>query len=78
MELLMDNFQSMIVELRRTTIRTVLDGLNNDPTPGWAQVARGLLSDFADVLNTEDSAVDQSTLDALNEINSQLKLTGTD
>lgn len=74
----MNDFQSMIVELRKTTIRTVLNGLNNEPSPGWAQVARGLLNDFADVLNTEDSAVDQTTLDALNEINSQLKLTGTD
>lgn len=72
----MDDFQKMIVELRNETIAAVLAGLRSDPTPGWAQVARGLLSDNADILAESDDAVSQETLDILNDINEQLKLTG--
>ena len=72
----MDEFQKVIIELRNETINSVLNGLRNDPTPGWAQVARGLLNDNADILAESDDAVSQETLDVLNRITEELKLTG--
>ena len=72
----MDPFQQLIVDLRNETINTVLNGLRNDPTPGWAQVARGLLNDNADILAESDDQVSQETLDILNKITEELKLTG--
>ena len=71
-----NNLLQLITELRIKTIRTILEGLDNDPSPGWAQVARGILADHKDLLNVEDDQVDESTLKVLEEIN--LRLTGTD
>lgn len=72
----MDQYTQMILDLRIATVRAILDGLANDPTPGWAQVARGILTDNKDILNVENDDVDEETLKALEEIN--LRLTGTD
>ena len=72
----MDSFQQMIIELRGETLKAVLNGLREDPTPGWATIARGLLNDYRDILDVADDAVDQDTLDALNDITEQLRLSG--
>ena len=73
----MDNdFQQMIVTLRNETMNAVLTGLRENPSPGWATIARGLLNDNADVLAESDDAVSAETLEILNKINAELKLTG--
>ena len=72
----MDDFQKMVIELRSETMKAVLDGLRNEPTPGWATIARGLLNDYRDILDVADDAVSQETLDVLNDITEQLRLSG--
>ena len=69
-----DQFQAMIIELREETMKAVLNGLRNDPTPGWATIARGLLNDNKDVLSEADEEVSQSTLDVLEKITTELGL----
>ena len=73
-----ESMKQLIIELRRKTVLTVLQALDTEPTAGWAQVARGILNDYSDLLTKSDEELDESTLDMLNDINTKLKFTGTD
>ena len=69
-----DNLQKLIEELRLETITQILIGLRTEPTPGWAQVARGVLNDHKDLLEGDIDSFDQDTLNQLADIQQQLKI----